>query len=80
MVRTGQCVRDGGARRSGLGDPFVEFSELALSEFQPGVQAIGTRGDERLQLAQREAGVSQGQDQPDQSHVSAGDAARPWSR
>jgi hypothetical protein len=47
-VLTGQCVGDGGARRLGLGDPFVELGKLALGEFPLGVEAIGTSGDQRL--------------------------------
>jgi hypothetical protein len=48
LVLTGRCVGDGGARRLGLGDPFVELGKLALGEFPPGVEAIGTSGDQRL--------------------------------
>lgn len=49
---------DGGARRLGLGDMFVELGKLALVEFSPGAGVIGARGDERLGLAQRETDVS----------------------
>jgi hypothetical protein len=55
LVPAGQGVGDGGARRLGLDDPFVELGKLALGELPPGVEAIGPGGEERLQLAQREA-------------------------
>ena len=65
---TGQCVGDGGARHLDLGDAFVELGKLALVEFSPGTGIIGTSGDKRLGFAQREANISQEQDQSDQSH------------
>jgi hypothetical protein len=59
---------DGGARRSCLDDPVVELGKFALGEFPPGADVIGTKGDERLEFAQREASVSQEQNLSDQSH------------
>lgn len=66
FVRAGQGVSYGGARRLGLGDPLVEFGELALLQLPPTVDGRRTRGDKRFELAQREADVAQDQDLPDQ--------------
>jgi hypothetical protein len=77
IVGTVQGVVDGLAGGSRFGDVLVEFGQLTPSKSPPLVRRTRLCGEEGLLLGEREPGVAQEQDDPDEPNGRCGVAALP---